>query len=60
MLVVLKRWWDRLDDMKDLPVRERRELLDRIVTLYIEAYYAAKPRAAGAPAKAQGNDARSD
>ena len=42
MLVALKRAWTMLDGVYRLPVLEVRELLSRLVTLSIDAYYASR------------------
>ncbi len=39
MLVALKREWAALDEVRGLAVRDARELLGRLVTLSIRAYY---------------------
>lgn len=39
MLVALKREWAALDDARRLPARDARELLNRLVTLSIRAFY---------------------
>jgi hypothetical protein len=40
MLVALEREWAALDDARRLPAHDARELLSRLVTLGIRAYYA--------------------
>ena len=43
MLVALKRGWAALDDVRQLPVPAARDVLNRLVTLSIRAYYAQAP-----------------
>jgi hypothetical protein len=44
MLVALKAAWETLDEVRRLPMLDARELLDRLVSLGIRAYFAGSPR----------------
>lgn len=48
MLVVLKRTWRALDEVRRLPPLDAQELLSRLVSLAIQAYY--EPRREGGAA----------
>ncbi len=47
MLVALKREWAALDDARRLPPLDARELLNRLVTLSIRAFYPSGPSDGG-------------
>lgn len=59
MLVALKRTWHGLDEARRLPPLDAQELLSRLVSLTIRAYY--EPRPGGGPptSSGRGDDARS-
>jgi len=58
MLVSWKRCWQGLEEVAALHITERRELLNRLVALYIDAYYQGEERA-DAAAQKRGLDVRS-
>ena len=59
MLVALKREWGALDEVRRMPARDARDLLSRLVTLSIRAYYEpVQPRHLAAPGASRRAGAR--
>lgn len=59
MLVALKRTWRSLDEVRRLPPTDAQDLLGRVVTLSIRAYYE-PAHAAGTPSGVAGGDRARD
>ena len=53
MLVALKRTWWALEEVRDLPFLDAQQLLSRLVSLSIRAYYEPPPVTARAAAAAR-------